>query len=220
MTPHEYAETIAPIALQLPAAVRSGDPHAVTKTLTNINNIPAPAGINPSHAVAVILAAAVPPNRTTAELLDWTTTLPEPAPAKPPRRTYKPRACAVTDCPRPRTRGSLCYRCTREHAHEIHPCHHPRCTNSVWQADYCGNHDHGIDWAAGDWYDHVAVDRIWTGHPTHGRLPTEPEVRELIARADRDGIPYNELANRLGITHHTLARWRNTLTKIDTEAAA
>lgn len=129
------------------------------------------------------------------------------------------RPCAA-QCGRPRTRGKLCYRCSRELAHQIHDCRHPTCTNTVWNVDYCGYHDHGIDWAAGNWYDHIAVERIWNDFPTPGRQPTEPEVRELIARAEHDDLAYNELARRLGIDGKTLARWRVALDKIDAEVAA
>lgn len=125
------------------------------------------------------------------------------------------KTCAVDGCERPVTRNRLCYRCNRERAHEIHGCKHPACTNDVWREDYCSWHDHGIDWAAGDWYDEVAVQRVWSGRPDIARLPTELEVRELIARADRTGTSYNLLADRLGITHQAFERWRNALAQLD-----
>lgn len=219
MTPHEYAESLVPLAFRLAGAVRSQDRDQVDSAFAAVNDLPVPDGINPAIALAVTLAAAVDPTRDANELLDWTKTIDTTA-APSARRHTKHRPCAA-GCGRPRNRGKLCYRCSIDLAHEVHPCRHPECDSSVWRDDYCGYHDHGIDWAAEDWYDEVAVDRLWSGHPTPGRLPTAPEVLELIARASAAGMTHIELAAHLRLSDNEFKRWRRALGHLDaTEAAA
>ncbi|GAB3471884.1 hypothetical protein [Actinophytocola sediminis] len=72
MTPDQYADALQPLCMRLIATVHDEGPDAVAGALAAIRALPAPQGIQPADAVAVILAAAVRPDATRHQLWGWT----------------------------------------------------------------------------------------------------------------------------------------------------
>ncbi len=116
--------------------------------------------------------------------------------------------CAVTGCTTARFKAGLCGRHATQYAHEIGSCLFGSCGKPTWRSDYCGFHDIGVDFAAGDWFDEVAVDQMYHGRHDRERKPTVLEVLALVERADRNELQYVELAGRLGVTGDRFERWR------------
>lgn len=71
MTPEQYTETLIPLCMRLVATVHDEGPDAVAGVLAAIRALPAPDGVDPADAVAVVLAAAINPNLTANALWGW-----------------------------------------------------------------------------------------------------------------------------------------------------
>ncbi len=76
MTPEQYTETLALIAMRLTAAVRDEGPQEVAEAIAAAHALPPPPGIDPTVAFAVTLAAAIPTDRTRTQLWGWTLGIP------------------------------------------------------------------------------------------------------------------------------------------------
>jgi len=129
--------------------------------------------------------------------------------AKPARRLSPTTdLCVHEDCTTSRFKARLCGRHYSLLAHEISECGHPRCAVPVWRADYCGSHDIGLDFAAGDWFDWVAVQQMFEGRHDKARKPALLEVLALMKRAEQSDMPYADMARLLGVTPQVFERWR------------
>lgn len=81
----DYAANLVPLAMRLVATVHDEGPQEVAGVLAAIRALEPPPGTDPHAALAVILAAAIDPARTTEELLGWTRPLGGPiAPERVP----------------------------------------------------------------------------------------------------------------------------------------
>lgn len=126
-----------------------------------------------------------------------------------PRRGQRKVTCLVPGCSKLYFRARLCRRHGVEYKHEIYECGYPGCGVATWRFEYCGHHrDIGLDFKAGDWYDWVAVDRMWEGRTPADRQPTVLELLELVHRAELADMPYVDLARMLGIAGARLEVWR------------
>jgi hypothetical protein len=76
MTPEQYCEDLTVIAMRLVGAVHDEGPEAVAAALAAARDLPAPHGTDPNAALAVVLAAAIPTDRTRTQLWGWTLGIP------------------------------------------------------------------------------------------------------------------------------------------------
>lgn len=129
------------------------------------------------------------------------------------------RRCIVDGCVMARYRARMCLRHLRENQDRLGTCGHPLCGNQALAMTYCQLHDVGIDYAAGDWHDWVAVERLWAGRQGE-RMPTVPELREVLRRAEAQHVSYVELAHRMGIEESRMHSWRQQLARLDAAVAA
>jgi hypothetical protein len=81
VTREEYAEALLPLVMRLVGAVREEGPGTIRAVLNAVRATPAPDGGDPMEALAVVLAAAVDPEKPVSELLGWVDTLKAPGPA-------------------------------------------------------------------------------------------------------------------------------------------
>lgn len=130
--------------------------------------------------------------------------------------TTSNKVCANTGCPKPRYRARLCYR--HFQATLANECRHPVCRDRTTTA-YCGVHDIGIDFAAGDWFDWVAVERIFQGR-LDGRQPTILELAAALRLAERRHVPQAELGRRLGLDERMWDAWRGQVSRLTSTQAA
>jgi hypothetical protein len=129
-----------------------------------------------------------------------------PPKVRSPRYGQKRGRCVYDGCLSLSARAGLCKRHGKEV--ELKECGYPGCEYTSWRS-HCDFHEQvGMDFAAGSWFDWVAVDQMYAGRYDKNRRPTVPEVLELIRRASRDGLLYVNLAQRMGITTERLDRWR------------
>ncbi len=122
--------------------------------------------------------------------------------------------CVTPACVNVRSRaGGYCFVCYRRYGSTLNTCAHPLCQHKTVD-EYCESHDVGLDYAAGDWFDWVAAERLF--HGSHGsRKPTVPELLWVLAKADRVNLEYTVLAERIGIQHRLMASWRKTAARIE-----
>ncbi|HEY9475201.1 MAG TPA: hypothetical protein VIS06_15310 [Mycobacteriales bacterium] len=66
-----YVDALLPHAQRLVGAVRDGNPAAVVEVLDGVRGVPAPDGVDPVAALAVVLACLVPDLSSPRELLAW-----------------------------------------------------------------------------------------------------------------------------------------------------
>lgn len=126
--------------------------------------------------------------------------------AKPRRHVQHP--CSVGDCVTARFRAGLCKRHLNGLEHEVNRCAYPTC-KSWSHGTLCGYHaEIGVDFAAGDWFDWVAVDQMFHGSHDLSRQPSALEVLALAGKAARADLRYSELAERLRISGEKFERWR------------
>lgn len=78
----QYAETLVPLAMRLVGAVRDEGPETVHAILHAVRTRPAPEGVDPIEALAIVLAAAVDPEKPASELLGWTENIESPGPTR------------------------------------------------------------------------------------------------------------------------------------------
>lgn len=117
--------------------------------------------------------------------------------------------CLIDKCGSLRFRARLCGKHATLLAHEIAHCAFQSCDAWVWKDSLCGVHaDIGLDFAAGDWFDWVAVEQMFAGRCDKARRPTALEVLALVKRAERDDMLMPTLAERLGVPAQRLERWR------------
>jgi hypothetical protein len=118
-------------------------------------------------------------------------------------------SCLIEECGAARHKAQLCGRHASLLEHEIQSCGFPSCDAWVWRGQLCGRHaDIGLDFAAGDWFDWVAVEQMFRGQHDRDRAPTALEVLALAEKADRAELQYADLARRLGIEPDRFERWR------------
>lgn len=128
---------------------------------------------------------------------------------------HQSHATECVRCGRSRYKATLCYRCHRNtYSRE---CGHATCPRRTIDV-YCRVHDVGIDFAAGDWFDWVAVERLYWGRQG-ARQPTVPELRAVVSRADREGVHYTTLARQMGMEPHRLDNWRLMIDRLESVAA-
>lgn len=120
--------------------------------------------------------------------------------------------CGVLRCGSPRFKAGICYR----HHQERNPtkCAHPTCTFTA-DGIYCQPHSVGIDFAAGSWFDHVALDQLWWGRLDPDRKPTMPELTALFDRAEEAGLGTRLLARQVRIDENRLKAWRIMLGRVE-----
>lgn len=125
--------------------------------------------------------------------------------------------CSVQRCPCPRFKAGFCYR----HHRERKParCARKGCPNST-ASTYCRTHDVGIDFAAGDWHDWVAVEQLWDGSLNPARKPTIPELEVVFDRAERKGMGYVALAHQLRADKYLVRSWCDILGRLREVVAA
>jgi hypothetical protein len=117
--------------------------------------------------------------------------------------------CRIEGCGGTRFRARLCGRHSTMYDHEIVHCAFPSCDAWVWRDSVCGVHaDIGLDFAAGDWFDWVAVEQMFSGRYDKERRPTAREVVALVRKAELADMNMPELAERLGVTTQRLEKWR------------
>lgn len=115
--------------------------------------------------------------------------------------------CLVDGCTNVRQKSAgLCKRCYTHLKPQLVTCAHPSCELLVWNASCCPIHDIGIDFAAGDWMDWVAAERLFQGR-LDDRKPTVPELAEVLRMADRRHVPHAEIGRRLGLDDKTWIAW-------------
>jgi DNA-binding CsgD family transcriptional regulator len=76
-TKERYAEALLPLATQMVEAVHDGGPDGLLDIVQQARALPAPDGVDPDIALAVILAAMVDPTQGLERLLGWTRRLAE-----------------------------------------------------------------------------------------------------------------------------------------------
>ena len=112
--------------------------------------------------------------------------------------------CSVLRCPSPRFKAGLCYKHHKKRA--LQECGYPLCANATSDT-YCRLHDIGIDFAAGDWFDWVAVEQMLAGRCDPDRQPTVPELEAVRAKARERGVTKAQLAERLGVGFDRFDNW-------------
>lgn len=126
--------------------------------------------------------------------------------------------CVTESCVNRASRSAgLCHVCWIGRRSTITECKYPLCSRGT-VSDYCQNHDLGLDFAAGDWFDWVAAERLWGGH--HGaRKPTVPELKVVIGQAEKRYLTYAELARQIGVEPNLFERWRHAINRLGEVAA-
>lgn len=75
MNRHAYAQNLAYLAAQFVGCVHDNSPEAIQQALTAMRAVTSPPGVNVDDAIAVTLGAMIDPERTTRDLISWTTRL-------------------------------------------------------------------------------------------------------------------------------------------------
>lgn len=125
--------------------------------------------------------------------------------------------CRIWRCGSLRYRGSLCRRHYENRNMPI--CAKDDCGNATPVGNYCGIHDVGIDFVAGDWFDWVAVEQLWWGRLDPGRKPTAPELHALFDRAERNRMGVAVLARQMRMEERRLVSWKQILHRIKRQDA-
>jgi hypothetical protein len=120
-------------------------------------------------------------------------------------------SCEKQRCPSPRYKANLCYR--HYQATQLAKCGYPACGFRVTEG-YCRVHDIGLDFLAGDWFDEVAVDRLYWGRHA-ARKPTVPELQAVLERAEREGVGYGTLASQMRVGDVKLRQWRDAIARLE-----
>ena len=130
--------------------------------------------------------------------------------------TSCPRYCQLEGCSSPRFKARLCYKHYRDTVTVT--CAYPLCADKTTGL-YCADHDMGVDFAAGDWFDWVVVERILEGR-LGDRQPTVPELREVLRQAEKRGVSQAELGRRLGIGEERFYQWMRAVYRLDAAEVA
>ena len=129
------------------------------------------------------------------------------------------KRCITEGCTNTRElAGGFCRRCWNKVKEQMSTCGYPLCDMPTLNR-HCPMHDIGIDFAAGDWFDWVAAERLFQGRQGD-RKPTVPELREALRMADRRHLPHAELGRRIGVDDNVFQAWRDALSRLEKEGVA